>query len=270
MAAYSTSFGEGGALQFDRETIEDLARIVKSFLGEDSGIVFEFEAGHKIESKSIDELLSDPYVRSLRIIVIRISGRVYRKDLPSLSINIKIDSEVSFSLPVSISIDGDRDECVATRANLENLLKGCWLWYAKLYRPIGPEYSAARTILGWCASLAVVLAATLLISGLPQTKIELVEILFSSFSFSFGCHYALSFVQKRSFPKLLFNFGKSADQVGAAATWRQVFFGGFLLAITSSIIATVIMNRLNSKTPYGQHTPLLKSITSLQFSRVST
>jgi hypothetical protein len=144
---------------------------------------------------------------------------------------------------VSITVDGDRDACVATRAHHENLLKGCWSWYAKLYRPVAPEYAAVRVISGWFLALGVVLASTLIISGIPQTKF-VISVFFSSFSFSFGCYYVLFFIQKRLFPKLLFNFGKSSEQVRAAVIWRQLFFGGFLLAITTSVIATIIMNRI--------------------------
>jgi hypothetical protein len=94
--------------------------------------------------------------------------------------------------------------------------------------------------------VAAIGGATLLASGIPQTKTDAILFLFSCFGFSFGCYYVLAFIPKRSFPKLLFNLGKSAEQVRAAVIWRQVFFVGFLLAIVTSIIAAIIMNQLKS------------------------
>jgi len=208
-------------------------------------VTLEFRGSHKIEGVILDQVLSDPYVRSLKIISIRIRGSRYKKEnSPSRSVEIRIDSEFLNSGPISISIDGDRDASIAIRDRIEKILKGCWVWYSRAYRPVGIPYQVTRFFVGCAIAFSLVFVALLPIRGLPHSPEEFLKLAAESLLLTPSSYILLAFLRARLFPRLLFNIGKSADAVSSAVYWRNTLFVGLGLAVLAGIIGTLITDRL--------------------------
>ncbi|MGY8709539.1 hypothetical protein RAD16_27675 [Bradyrhizobium sp. 18BD] len=242
MAEYSASFREGGAFQFNVETVIDLAYAARDYLGATPTIAIEFVGDHKISSDDLSQLLDDPYMRSLRIMKLKIDGSQYAAK-PYRSCTIDIDPEWGFLGTVNVTLRGDRDAAVIARDRIEKILKGCLLWYWPLFRPIGPGFFAFRMCLAAVAVFVSIFAAYTLLRGVPASQRDALTqageaLILTPFFYQIG-----AFFRNRLFPKLLFNFGKSADSIRVAAYWRNLVFVGVGLAVATGIVATLITDR---------------------------
>jgi hypothetical protein len=243
MADYSASFREGGALQFDPASIYDLAAAARDYLDTNPNVTIEFSGDHKISSMDLKLLLDDPYIRSLQIKSIKIDGSQYNVE-PRRSFDLSIDPDFSFMGAVGVTIRGDRDAAVAVRNKVEKTLEGCWLWYARLFRPIDPAFAAFRLIFATLAIFAAIFAAYIVIRGFPTTPEDALKQGGETFLLTPLFYQVTAFLKRRLLPKLLFNIGKSSDAVSAAAYWRNIVFVAIVLAIITSIAATLITDRL--------------------------
>jgi hypothetical protein len=242
MADYSASFREGGALQFDTASIDDLAKAARDYLDSTPMVTIEFHGDHKISSEDLNQLLDDPYIRSLRIKAIKIDGSQY-KIQPRRSFEISIDTDFAFMGAVGVSIKGDRDAAVMVRDRVEKTLKGCSLWYAWLFHPIAAQFVAFRVIIAILAIFAALFTAYTLLRGFPRTPEAALWQVGEAVLYTMFFYQIAAFLRNRLFPKLLFNIGKSSYAVSAAAYWRNIVFVAITLAIITGIAATVITDR---------------------------
>ncbi|SDH55680.1 MULTISPECIES: hypothetical protein [Bradyrhizobium] len=242
MADYSASFREGGALQFDAASINDLATAARDYLDTDPKVTIEFVGDHKISSTDLKQLLDDPYIRSLQIKLIKIDGSQYKVE-PRRSFDLSVDPDFSFMGAVDVTIRGDRDAAVMVRDKIEKTLRGCWLWYARLFRPIDPTFAAFRLVFATLAIFASIFATYTVIRGFPATSEDALKQGGETLLLTPLFYQVTAFLKRRLFPKLLFSIGKSSDAVNAAAYWRNIVFVAVILAIIASIAATLITDR---------------------------
>jgi hypothetical protein len=242
MAEYSASFREGGALQFGQDSVRDLVKAATDFTGEAAQVTIEFRGDHKIAASDLDQLLNDSYVRSLMIISIRIDSSRYRP-APRRTVDVKISSEYLTLGAISVSIDGDRDASIVTRDRIEKIVRGCWTWYSRFYRPFQTEFQVARVVVVFIIVFLLLFAAFLILRGIPHSPDELAERAAEALLLSPSFYFVLAFLRNRLFPKLLFNLGKSADVAISAAYWRNIIFVGVGLAIVAGIATALITDR---------------------------
>ncbi|MGY4506608.1 hypothetical protein [Bradyrhizobium sp. USDA 3650] len=242
MAKYSASFFDGGALQFDENSIRDLVSAGRNYLETAPTITLEFDGDHNLQSDDLENILSDPYIRSRNIISVQINGSRYRPE-PARSFQVKISSEYATLGSVRLSIEGDRDASIVTRNQVETTIRGCWTWYARLYRPIDVSFQLIRLISGWTLVYALLFSAFLKLRGFPETPEQLAKLAAETLFLSPTIYLIVAFLRNRLFPKLLFAIGKSADAVARAAYWRNFVFIGVGLALLTGIAATLITDR---------------------------
>jgi hypothetical protein len=241
MAGYSTEINRRGPFVFDRAAIRSLCASLRKFLCNDRPVVsFGFVGDHSIESDDIDSLIGDDYVSSRRIVKIKIGGTNYHIK-PSRSATITLSSE--YGVEVRASIGGDRDPSLLLRNEIESMLESCTPWYARLYLPAGHTYDGARLAIGFTICWVIVVAIALLQAPPPDRKIDIWFLLQWSGS-GVMLLWAWLFINRRMFPRVLFDIGKSADQVAAAKYWRNTVFVGVVLAVIAGVVATLITDRL--------------------------
>lgn len=237
MAEYSAYFSDAAPLEFGVEEIRDLIKAARDYLGAGPKITIEFGGDHRISSDDLDQLLSDPYVRSLRINALKIDGSRYDdKEYRACTIDIEPHAFVGV---VRINLRGERDSAVTARDTLERTLRGCLLWYWPLYRPYGPGFMTFRLIVTSLVMFSVIFAVYSIFRGIPVSK----DVLTQAGEAALWMPLALQLVvalRARLFPRLLFSFGKSAEVAKTAAYWRNTVFVGILLAVATGIIATLI------------------------------
>jgi hypothetical protein len=241
MAEYSTDINRRGPFIFDRVAITTFYDLIRKFLLNDRPTVsIGFVGEHSIQSDDIDSLLEDAYVSSRQIVKIGIEGSNYALK-PRRSGSITLSSE--YGQEVRVSIKGDRDPSTLLRGEIEGILHGCTPWYARLYLPAGSIYDGIRMGIGfvvcWAITVAVPLAAT------PGQKIDVLFLLSSS-GFGLWVLLAWLFLNRRMFPRLLFDIGKSAEKVSAAKYWRNTVFVGIILAVLTGFITTQLTDRLRA------------------------
>jgi hypothetical protein len=242
MAEFSTDLRLSGAFIFNGKAVIALYESIKKFVGEEPNVTIEFEGGNKIHGNDAKLLMDDPYITTRPIVNLSIDGRTSYQAEIRRSASISLSSEYSFQ--ASSSIRGDRDGSLLLRHEIEEICKGSAAWFSNLYLPTGNNYDATRIAFGFlvCWVIAFFAVAYTLSQSVSVLKIDL-WFLFQRAVDGVILLWIWLFLNRRLFPRILFDIGKSSERVKSAQHWRSTVFGGFILAVIAGIVATIITDR---------------------------
>lgn len=236
---YSTSFRKRGGFIFDVDSVVHLCRIVRDYCGVAPTLRINLEGDHTIEDTDESILESDSYVRSNRIISLRIEtplgtpGRYAQVELSRSSLSA-----------VEVRIIGEQTAAIALRSQLENFLQGRRQWYSWLYLGEGTLASAVSllslTVLCWVG------VAVLHFVFWPESiKHDGVGTLIAFEGLLLGL-VLLLFAQKM-FPRLAFDIHKSGSVVRMAAGLRWFIFVAIGLALLVSLFSRFLWGMISPR-----------------------
>ncbi|WP_106795595.1 hypothetical protein [Rhizobium sp. H4] len=122
MAAYKINTVLGGAFLVEGDTLRNLVRFVAEAYGKPPEITATFEEARSIQTDNIDDIFTDPLVRSVELTAFKILA-VSETGYTSIQFN-NIDSR-----PATIDISGDRTWALALEHKLNNELLACNRWW---------------------------------------------------------------------------------------------------------------------------------------------
>jgi hypothetical protein len=232
-AEYLSAVYEDGAFVFTAQAIADIQKVALEYIGREPDIAVQLEGSHTIQSKNLDELISDIYVKSRNIHGVEISGHSERATR-----HIDVNLGGTSISPVYFRISGDRDASIKARTQIGEIIDGRKQWYSILG-------SNNLPLIGWVLfSVAMAVLAAYAIHGMNIVNegdktfitvrggplgigMAIVEI---------GVIIWLCLLARlKGFPRLLFDVGRAADRVRSAAVWRNVFFGIVVLGLARPI-----------------------------------
>jgi hypothetical protein len=240
LAEFSTSFSKTGGYIVTRDAIMDLYAACSEFAGSPPRMTIELAGNFNIQGSDVIELLDELYVKSKPILRLRIdaSGRLNNAHRRSVSISLTNESSGirSWGSSIDVSLSGEKAGTVAARDEIEARLAGLRKWYSLML----PNNDAMDFLL-----FLVVLVCSLFLtgyiffrylnpnSGSTPTLAELSGFLCQWFV----TVVAIAFLRKKLFPKLLFDIGKSADQIRRVAFWRVSVCGAVLLGVAINLLS---------------------------------
>jgi hypothetical protein len=118
MPEFSTRFARTGGYSFSDTSIISLANEVEQFTAGDVEMTITLRGDHEVASRKGDNLvgiLRDSFVTNNVITKIAITGSVYRPN------TCRIGVVLGGWDAVDVSISGDRDKCMSTRAEVETI-----------------------------------------------------------------------------------------------------------------------------------------------------
>ena len=235
MAEYATGFDKAGGYSFDDDAITDLWEQAKAFVGDEAGVEIKLEGAQRIRVKDVKEIFEDVFVKRAFIEQISISGSIFGAT-PRKAISINIRRE-AFADGVSFSISGDRHECTTRRTEIENIINASRLWYSFIFQRSASAYFFNGVITA-VAVIAIFLSITRLFDGPIWVEVPI-------FVFAYICVSIIIGVFERVlFPKIIFDFGKSANVGQRATFWRNLLGAGIGVALVVGVVAGLVVEKI--------------------------
>jgi hypothetical protein len=236
MPDYSTSFDRYRAYTIGQETLAAIVKVAGDFIEASPTIKFYLEDDHTVEDTNLAALVSDTMVGGRNIQRVSVEGR---KTLfsPLVSRSISVNFEVELHRIASVRIAGERDRSLAARREIETILAGAEIWYA-------PAILSRSSLLLFQMSIFIPLfmamAAGVYVVWLFGGEVTTTTV--SGWTLIVGAAFATVYFSLKDllFPKLTFNFGRSANRIQYARYWRNFF----LTSIVVGILAKFAIDRL--------------------------
>ena len=239
MPEYSTDITKRGAFVVDSQRIKILNGTITKFLGRRPSIEIEFEGSYKISGSNLDELLADPYVGSKIIRTIQFSGYA---DERRMTLRLGTDFNVARLVPVDIDIVSDNHNAmILARNTIEETITSHKQWYWIFMLP-----DIVPALIGYI--LFVPIVAGLFVFGTNWLfHLEMINEKYISGYLVLAWAIlatAIFYLKQQMFPKMIFDFGKSAEVARNAAWWRNFVGLVVIVGIIVGVIGALIVERI--------------------------
>jgi hypothetical protein len=233
MPDYSSTFSKYRAYNVTPDTLAGIVDLVTKFTEEPATTTIHLVDDHEVKDINLDALLNDSFVKAQRIQRIKIDSK---KFVGPLFHYVTISFEPDLLKVVQVTISGDRDRSLATRRELETLLRGAEYWYSSLLLP--------RTMLFFQLSIFVPIIVIAVLAGLltwlfgGEVRPNFITTwVFLPFAILLAAYFGF---KDHVFPRLTFEIGRSADRIRYASYWRNFL----LTSIAIGIVAKFAIDRL--------------------------
>lgn len=237
---YKTYIEKYDAYSFDAATIKDLWSLLKTFSKNEARLTIKItlEENNIVEASDPDVLFQDPYVKYKYIKSIEISTSNYDGGSFSLA-SIGLRENSGWTMPIDITISGERDLSTTLRSNIEDIINGRRLWYARFMLPDDYAYHLLMLIV-LIGAMATAVSFFHKYYGPVNSQDNILLVIVEALVFT----GLLLFGKRLLFPSMSFEIGKSAQRATRAASLRRFVFGGILLALIVGVISALIANRI--------------------------